>query len=453
MEDSATRGPKWLRKLVRESWQAELIVSGAAILGTLQLPALLEWFQYYVLVNYDRPVLLLWFLATTYWAIFVYGLIVLFIYHFILRALWIGLLGLKSKYPNGIARTTLTSEDFQNKAIAEYGDLDGYILRLDKSASGLFGTGFATAGIFLNIGLILSVAIVIVSYLQSWGVSTTLSYVIVLLPLVLIVLGSMASALLALPRFRNRAWVKRNHFGIVKTMNRLANPVNHLYIMMGINLSSSNAFAEKYKDKKVGAAEIAISLLGILLISGLAGVLVGVTDVIRPQFIDNYYWRMGNDATIIDQANYADSDYAGILYEPRVNALHVNQGEVFDVWVPLPEREYRTMTNECSVAAVDTDTLSREEARTAKYVRTQTCATEYIELYLDEAETPLPLPTPLRHYLTTQGVDQFGVYLDLTDQLPPPGRHTLRVVTRYELDPGEDERHRTTFIPFFVVGG
>ena len=132
MEKPKPQKPKWLRKLERERWQAELIISGAALLGSLQLPGILEQFQHYLLLNYERASLQLWFFATSYWALFVYGLVLLFVLHFVVRALWIGLEGLNSVYPNGIGETNLSSEDYQQKMKAEYGDIDGFINRLDR---------------------------------------------------------------------------------------------------------------------------------------------------------------------------------------------------------------------------------------------------------------------------------------------------------------------------------
>ena len=36
--------PKWLRILEQQSWQAELLISGIAIVGALQLPELIHEF-------------------------------------------------------------------------------------------------------------------------------------------------------------------------------------------------------------------------------------------------------------------------------------------------------------------------------------------------------------------------------------------------------------------------
>ena len=452
METSATRGPKWIRKLIRESWQAELIISGAAIIGSLQLPGLLEWFQHKLLVSYDQGILNLWFLAAVYWAAFVYGLIILFIFHFVVRALWIGLLGLKSKYPEGIARTTLTSKDFQDKTIAEYGGIDTFISRLDKTASGLFGTGFTFAGLFLNIGVLLSVAIFVFAFLQGWGLPSVITYVVIITPLVLLVLMSVVSTLMSTEGFRHRPWVKRYHFPVTRLMNRLITPINHKFTSMGMNLITSNAAAAKFKDRKATTSDIIFSFLILTGVGVLIGAASALSDVMKPQFLRGHYWGMGNDTTGMDPGNYADSDYTGLLYEPQISARYVEAGEPFWVWVPLPERELQPLLDHCTITEVNDDDLTFSEARRARRERVLVCARQYIELHLDSLPQALPLPGPLRHERTTAGVEQLGIYLDLSDQIPAEGRHDLTVVTHFERRPG-DGRYRRTHIPFFVVTG
>lgn len=185
MDTTENQKPKWLRKLERESWQAELIVSGATLLGSLQLPGVLEKFQHYLLLNYEQASLQLWFFATSYWALFVYGLVFLFVFHFIVRALWIGLVGLNSIYPEGILETALSGKDYQEKMKAEYGDIDGFINRLDRMGSGMFGTGFAFIGLFFNLGLFMSVAILLITFLQGLGVPDFWAWFIGLSPVIL----------------------------------------------------------------------------------------------------------------------------------------------------------------------------------------------------------------------------------------------------------------------------
>lgn len=444
MDEVKKQKPKWLRKLERESWQAELIISGAALLGSLQLPGVLEKFQHYLLLNYERASLQLWFFATSYWALFVYGLVLLFVFHFIVRALWIGLVGLNSVYPDGIVETNLSSKDYQQKMKAEFGDVDGFINRLDRMASGMFGTGFAFIGLFFNLGLFMSLAILLLTFLQGMGVPDFWAWFIGLSPVVLTFILSIFSTILNLPRFRERAWVKRYHFPLAKFMTRLSYPVNTRYTATGLMLISSNS-----APKETQASDIVKGIVMVFVGSILMGIVLGMSDAIKPQFMDEKYHRMGDDETGIDVSNYADSDYEGVLYEPLISALYPVADRPLWVWVPLPERELSIMLESCSQPEVDDD-LPRAEERKAKRKRLIACAAEYIEVYVDDQV--VSLPTALREYRSTDAVaEQFGVRFDLSARTPGPGQHVLKVVTHYPLEQNGDEKFRTTYITFFVV--
>jgi len=441
MEEFKAKRPKWLRKLERESWQAELIISGAALLGSLQLPGLLERFQHYILLNYERASLQLWYFATSYWALFVYGLVLLFVFHFIVRALWIGLVGLNSVYPDGIKITNLSSKDYQEKMIGEFGDIDGFIDRLDQTASGLFGTGFALAGLFFNLGLFMSVAILVLTFLQRIGLPDFWAWSIGLSPVVLITVLSFFSTALNLPKLRNLAWVKRIHFPLAKLLTRLSYPLNTRYTATSLLLITSNSAPKEAQGKEI-VKGFGIVFLGSILL----GVLLGVSDGIKPQFFDNHYHRMGDDKTSIDVKNYADSGYEGVLYEPLLPGRYSVAGDPFWIWVPLPERELDIMLTDCTQPEV-ADELSRREKRQAKRERIIACTDGYVKLYLDDR--PLELPPALREFRSTEAAaDQFGVRFDLNFLSSSPGRHMLKVVTHYPLETDTGEEFRTTYISF-----
>lgn len=444
MEETTPAKPKWLRRLERESWQAELIISGAAIFGTLQLPNLLEQFQHYLLLNYSRSSLSLWFFATSYWALFVYCLIFVFILHFVIRALWIGLIGLNSVYPDGIVANHLTSEDYQEKAQKEYGDIDGYIRTLDDKASTIFGVGFTFAGLFFNLGLVVSLSIVIVTWLQGLGVKQFWSWVIGLLPFSLIMFMSVANSIFNLRSLREKEWVKRYHFPTVKLLSKLTYPINTRFTVTGLSLLSSQSLKNKPSLSSY-IKSFAISMLGFFAL----GITLALSEAIKPQFMDKVYHRMGNDPTGIDVTNYQDAKCDCFLFEPQLSSQYLTEGAPLSLWVPLPERELRPMLDNCSEPAVSED-LEREPERLAKRQRLVNCAKEYVEIYLDNL--PLPALVPYREYRSAKSFDHLGVRFELTSQQPSPGSHVLKVITHYPLEEGEEENYRTTYIPFEVLG-
>ena len=441
-------GPKWLRKLTRESWQAELVISGAAIIGSLQLPGLFEKFQHFLLLTFDREVLFYWYFANIYWAIFVFSLIALFVSHFITRALWIGLLGLKSRYPNGMARTTILSEDYQDKMAADYGDMDGYIQQLDRTASGMFGLGFMTAGQFFNFGLLLSGGVLLYALLRWMGLPDFWALLIISTPIVLLMVGSTLSGIMVGEKLRDRPWVKRYHYPLAKIISRLSNPVNFNYYAFGAALASTNHLVEK-KVERVSVTSMLSGFVLMLLIGLGIGVLFGLSDTFKPPVFDTIYHRMGADSTGIDPANYAGGVTDELLYEPFISTLYSHPGEPFWAWVPLPERELTLLLDNCTSSPVN-ESLGFRERRRATKTRVLACASEYIDVYLDG--DLLPFPEAMRQWWTSADMEQLGLHLELSHLNLPPGRHTLKIVTHYPLDPNKpNEDFRTTYIPFYVV--
>jgi len=151
---------KWLRRLQRESWQAELLVSGIALFGSLQLPGLAgDTLDFLVNIisekyNFFLGMLIVYLLMGSY------ILIVTFISHFVLRALWIGLIGVNSVYPKGInLESDAQSRDFLEKAKKDFPEEEGRerVQKLDEGCSVLFGFAAQMAMIFLAISIDLAI--------------------------------------------------------------------------------------------------------------------------------------------------------------------------------------------------------------------------------------------------------------------------------------------------------
>lgn len=442
MNTQTDKRPKWLRKLERESWQAELVISGAAIFGSLQLPGLLEMFQHYLLLNYDEYALFFWFFATIYWAIFVYGLIILFVFHFIIRALWIGLVGLNSIYPDGFKETNLSGKELQARLKEDYGDINGRINKLDRTASGMFGTGFAFMGVFFNLGFIFSVAILVATTLQSRGVPQFWAWTAgLIIPIIGFIL-SLVGMSFSLPKMRDKPFVKKYHYRLTKMISWLSYPINHNFTVTGMTLVSSNSAPEDQTAKKI----IGSFLVFLLLMFGL-GLIMGATDTMKPAFLDHVYHRMGDDEILHSDARYANHESDDLLYNPIMNAAYPLEGGPLWIWVPIPERELSLLKSTCSIAE-PADTLSKKAYRKTNRQRNVDCAKQYIELSLDGNR--INYPTPIREWRTSAGMDQYGFRIDLTELGIPAGRHQFKIVTLYALEDEPDD-FRRTFIDFTVV--
>jgi hypothetical protein len=127
------------------TWEMELLVSGATIVGLLQLPDLMDrlYFRTANLSPQDYlPVLGgLWM----YSKVTVTTLVLTFLVHLCLRGYWVALVGMASVYPGGIHWGQLGLGPLAREHFAAKGSIDDAIERADNRATRVFGVGVAVA--------------------------------------------------------------------------------------------------------------------------------------------------------------------------------------------------------------------------------------------------------------------------------------------------------------------
>ncbi|WP_420460285.1 hypothetical protein [Neolewinella sp.] len=390
----------------------------------------------YCLLNYDRHTLFICYIAATYWRILVAGLIVLFIFHFIVRALWIGLVGLNSVYPGGFRPNERFSPHFQQKLREEYGDVDGFISRLDRLGSGLFGIGFGIAGVFLNFGLLGVVFVLLHGWLMGRGMSpdNLLLYIALLLsPLLLLSLFTMV---LHTKRYRESAFARRYLWPLSNWQSRFTYPMARRYITTSLNIVTSY-----YADSKAFAWYF---LLGMVAMVGLGIASSLGTNNIR-FFIDPVYHRMANDSTRVVPEFVEGSGYGGIYYRPVLPKPEDISGQVLEVWVPLPARELVELDARCAIKAVERGELERTAYDNLRRQRTLDCAKEYMSIQVNGKV--LQDYRLVREYKNNAAGSQFGVRAFLEQVRLKDGLNVLGVATNY---PHEDSgARRETYTVFY----
>jgi hypothetical protein len=158
-----------LRELTAQSWNLELVISGAALFAVLQLPDLLDqafdYFQYNVATAKSGVQGSLPLLAYSVMNAMCYVLFLAFLTNFVMRAFWVGLVGLLAVYPTGIHydRIPFSTPYTQRRMANDLGPLDRYILRLDQRCNIVFAVAFlfvifliAIAGAYIVVMLVSS---------------------------------------------------------------------------------------------------------------------------------------------------------------------------------------------------------------------------------------------------------------------------------------------------------
>ena len=246
MNTAPPKTPKWLRRLQRESWQAELLISGAAIVGSLQLPALSDDLMSYGLLNYAPDYYLLFTFINIYFLMGSYTLIACFIGHFALRAIWVGLLGLNSVFPQGINfDQQIYSPHYVEQLKANTPSVNSLIDRLDRMCSIVFAFSSTMFMTFLAISLDIVVLALLKALLDSFLPTEVGKYV--LLGVVgLFMLMAVFNLMVNSKTMRERPWVKRNQYRIATLIGRISLHVFYVPITVLAMIFQTNLDPKRY---------------------------------------------------------------------------------------------------------------------------------------------------------------------------------------------------------------
>ena len=146
------------------TWEMELLISGATVFALLQLPGVLDELFYSYFPRFARPLAEMVMLPYLYGKSTVYALIVTFILHLAARGYWVGLVGLRSVYPEGVRWDRLKWGPHYLAALrARTPEPDVLVERADNRASLIFGYGIGFALLTL-----VPLALVAVVALATW---------------------------------------------------------------------------------------------------------------------------------------------------------------------------------------------------------------------------------------------------------------------------------------------
>lgn len=210
----------WLDDISKQSWEPELLISGVAIYLSISLPELFRsWYAYYQ-YNYSVDVFLTEVLGLVLYALLdggAYILIITFIVHFASRAFWVGLIGLRSVYPQGIIYENLpkTSDYYRTRIKEKLRGMDEYIIRLDRFCSILFSVCFSMIIIFMGVFAVYLVFLGLVTIIQSLMSDEAFeanNYWIFIGFMVIVFSLSGIAAILNLKRYRNHPKYMRWQF-------------------------------------------------------------------------------------------------------------------------------------------------------------------------------------------------------------------------------------------------
>lgn len=246
-----------LQALASNSWNLELIISGAAVFLATYLPGIVDHTRQYYLNNLalsDNPGKnALPLLAYSFGEMVAWLLIATFVGHFVMRAFWVGLVGLHAVYPEGIKYEQLPgqTEYSREQTRRRFGRLDDYILRLDRLCNQVFSFAFLVALFSMGISFAYLLIFSIIHLLPLFipGEAGKLTSAVILLLFVLIVM--MPGLLLLLLRSKRFAENKRlqywsdlgNRISPNIIMPLVGRPLNYLNLTFTSNVSRKRMYS------------------------------------------------------------------------------------------------------------------------------------------------------------------------------------------------------------------
>lgn len=413
MNSSAPNNPKpkpqWLERLEQESYQAELIVSGVALLGAFQLPGLLDQLLNWCLqrTTAEQQELLGYLFIYLLFGAFI--LIFNFVLHFSLRTLWIGNIGLASVFPEGInEHSDRYSPHFLARLKARFPDLQGFNQRLDDFCSLLF----SIAGVSLITFIFLTILL-----MAFWGIGYLLSMVFAGLPATYFALGGLfllASVLLFQgmlnhKKLRDKSWAKKIQFPLyLFSVRIMTGPFLEPFTYIGQTLATN---VSKARYIGVTAGYMVLLVIGFVLWvqdSNLFMLDAGIRKRVAGRESEQYAER------------YENLRPPGAHIRFAMLSSDVIRGTVATVFVPVPKTEREFIQAYCGPEWEDGE---REER--------QACLKSY---YTFKIDSTVVVPSGLYLY-EQKDSKQSGIRVYLPMQGQRVGGHHLRIIpARFEQD-------------------
>ena len=202
--DSST--PDWLKTIQLNSWEAELLVSALVLYALFQVPDYVEMFHQ---KNFDRGSQFHGFFR-----IFVLAIELLkfgYIFHILVRGLWVASVGLSYVFPKGIDKEVLKFKGRFDSEINHKKSLVNNVLRLEELSSLFYGISFLAFGVLLGVGTLLFTFVLLTDQMgTSIAEGTALAplyffaFIIYLLLIVLVLIDFLTNGL-----FRRIDWMAK----------------------------------------------------------------------------------------------------------------------------------------------------------------------------------------------------------------------------------------------------
>jgi len=418
----------WIQRLKDESWEAELLVSAIAIFGTFQLFDIIDWITN-KLIDILNPSQYLIGYAIAFIGLFAISILAsMFVIHFILRAYWIGLVGLNSVFPDYSIKDSAYSKTYTEKMLNMLPKLEDSIKKVDTLCSVIFSVAFTFLSMYLYMALFASLYLMVFNVLAPF-----IPIIILLIPLGLFAVAMLFNMIIGimanLKKNQDKVKLQVLYFKVVKYSSMLFK--GHLYRSI---LQVTTIFGSNFKKNKS-----LVLLMFSFLIFGMPLAINKITKTNIPYLIQNGL-GVEADKLKIDPNYYASENTKNtFLLAPEI-ASDIIKSKVIKVFIPILDNEKKLREGTCETYKED-DNLTKAEQRKASSLNFFNCYKTYNTVFLNDERVGVDF-FKYKHPRTKQ----FGIigYVSLKNETF--GLNTITVNKEYSED------HITSWsIPFYYT--
>ncbi|MGB0390007.1 MAG: hypothetical protein ACPGD5_00450 [Salibacteraceae bacterium] len=442
----------WLKQVAQQSWEPELLISGIAIYATSQIPGFLEaayqTYSYDFQIDSDFATRGLPSIAFAAFSASVSILRFFFIFHFLIRAFWVGLIGLNSVYTKGIQYDRLENSDLYKIKIKKIlGSKDEIPISIDRIASTLFSLAFSIAIMIAAIGFMYVVFFILLISLKSLLSAETYSSVSEVVSISISVLFSILGIVLIilnLKKFRNHPKVANLQFKLGYYVTGaifpfVYKPITYVLLTFKSNIS---------KTRFAVGMTIFFIVFTILLANSVIGLIPEVPEALQSRDFNstralNHKFKPSNYISLTkDKQPVTDAQIGQPVIDKRSLFLFIPYSKILDM----------KLSKYCQTTEY-ADSLSKYTVRKLKNENRIKCINDFFIVSIDGNKLGNNDFLFAKHPVT----DQYGfsTYLYLEDSLKI-GRHTINIDRRTidDIDKEYNEIERplrfTYQIPFWV---
>jgi len=403
-ESTEKKDQHWLQRLKEESWEAELLISTVAIFGTLQLFKLIDWATIIAIDQLPPSQYIAGYGVVFTGLMAVSILTTMFIIHFLLRAYWVGLVGLNSVFPDYSIEDSAYPEVYTKKMVAFLPKLKNTIHEVDELSSVIFSSAFFMLIIYANLSLIICCLLFLYNLLID-----LLPQFILYIPLIIlgIAFGFMMiiSVLANVKANKENNLIQEWYFKATKWTSMLM--LGPLYKYM---LQISMTFGSNFKKKK--------SLIGLTIAIIGIGFIITIVEFKKSRIPYLVHHDKFFDSTIANNSFYADRNVEhDFLVTPQIDH-DIVESDAVRLFIPIFSYEEKMYKKICG---------DIPEERNKKRQWYLDCFTDYHQILLD-GDT---LQQSFRKF-NLPDTGQFGIitYLDMMDK--KNGDHMLTISKKLE---------------------